>query len=1023
MQSTLQKDTEIHFPDLTVVTASAGSGKTYMLAMRYASFLLSDKIQFNALRNILAITFTNNAANEMKQRIIEYLKLAALGDRKKIDEFRELVAMDEKKLIEKAAKCVTDIFDNYSEFQVKTIDSFMTEVFKSSALEFGYNPDFDIALNNSTIIDYAFDLFLRELQPESLQSVTLQKAVALLSRTRKGDSSFIWNPYSKITSQVQKLYGLLGSTTKSLTADNQFERLETLRKNIADDAALIQKIASDSGLETKINAMAFLDTAISGDIEGVSGKVKLGVPLNKPKSKKDNDRYDATVEKLQPRCDRVNALVAEYLQLRSKLYFLPYIQSLGLLHGSLERAKKQIGQIFINEVNQKLSDHLRQDIIPEIYFKLGDRIYHYLIDEFQDTSPIQWENIRHLVENSLASYGSLFVVGDMKQAIYGFRGADWTIMAEMAQKNTFPSASHHVLELGKNRRSFEKIVRFGEDVFHTIDPQTGYAAAAQLSGLASYHQDVRQENAGKGIVDVYTIKKDDETLPEKIKLIETVIELQSRGFRMGDIAVLTPANDDVIEVGGWLNEHQIRFISHSSLDIRRRKVAGEIIALLKFLDSPIDDLSFLTFILGDVFFNLSVTGIPNVKSELANLFCAPKQSRETRKPYYQVFREKFPDVWNKLFEGLFNLVGYLPLYDLISAVYKTFRVYETCGAEEASFVKLLEVIKSFENSGKNNLKDFLAFAEDDEDSSEWKIDVPKNIDAVKLMTIHKAKGLQFRVVIVLLYEKRDNSNDYYLSGDGNGISILHINKDIAGKVESLGQVYAEQKLKNQVNDLNMLYVAFTRAQEEMYVLGVYEKEPKAPVAFLPKDSYAPETKPAILAQQPEKQLSIASFHHTVLRKSEIQTPSRLAMDEIARGEFIHLILSKIQSYDTDANSLIELLIFTTGGVIDKENTSETIQQFLELDTMRELFTEKPGREIFIEQDITDRNGRLFRIDRMVVDTDRITVIDFKTGNDEMKDKYESQVRNYLHLVHELYPAKQVHGLIAYIDLKTTTNVS
>ncbi len=262
--------------------------------------------------------------------------------------------------------------------------------------------------------------------------------------------------------------------------------------------------------------------------------------------------------------------------------------------------KKQRGQIFIDDVTRSLADHLSTDAVPEIYFKIGEMIYHYLIDEFQDTSQIQWNNLFPLVEESLSKGGSLFVVGDTKQSIYGFRDADWKIMKQLTEENPFPSARHEVRSLDTNYRSSEKIVSFTKEVFHTIIPREGFAAEAAASGLSTFEQHVTAENAGKGYVEVQCLRAEDD-VPERRAVRGIVEECLSRGYRYSDIAILTPTNKRVIDVSGWLNEGGVPIISHSTLDVRRRKSAGEIIALLRFLDSPVDDLSFATFILGGVF--------------------------------------------------------------------------------------------------------------------------------------------------------------------------------------------------------------------------------------------------------------------------------------------------------------------------------------------------------------------------------------------------------------------------------------
>ena len=425
-----------------------------------------------------------------------------------------------------------------------------------------------------------------------------------------------------------------------------------------------------------------------------------------------------------------------------------------LLQPTIEKLKRQYGQIFIDDVTRSLAEHLTNESVPEIYFKIGETIYHYLIDEFQDTSQIQWKNLFPLIEESLSKGGSLFVVGDTKQSIYGFRDADWRIMKRLTEANPFPSAHHEVQSLDMNYRSYEKIVEFTKEVFHTIIPAGGFEDETAASGLSTYEQHVTPEHTGKGYVEVDVIQEQEGDHPEKDSLLTIVKECRSRGYRYSEIAILTPNNSSVIEVSGWLNEEGIPIISHSTLDVRRRKSAGEFIALLRFLDSPVDDLSFVTFILGDVF--------SNTLDEGKQRNCAQRPDpiyRRTAGPQAVVrFIRHSASIlrilWDEYFEHLFNVVGYLPLYDLVSEAYKIFDVFQSSPDEEASLVKLLEVIKTFEQQGANTMKNFLEYSEDETTDDVWKIDIPKDINALQVMTIHKAKGIEFPVVIVLLYDQR-----------------------------------------------------------------------------------------------------------------------------------------------------------------------------------------------------------------------------------------------------------------------------
>ena len=225
------------------------------------------------------------------------------------------------------------------------------------------------------------------------------------------------------------------------------------------------------------------------------------------------------------------------------------------------------------------------------------------------------------------------------------------------------------------------------------------------------------------------LERDDENPAEKEKLQEIILELRTRGYNYNDIAILTQKNEDAVRVTSWLNEKDIDFISYSSLDIRRRQCIGELVSLLNFLDSPTDDLSFASFLLGDIFNSILAKDYMIIQREQIRAFLF--KCRNTV-PVYKEFQKDFESLWKRYFDGLFRSAGYLPLYDLVTEIFSVFRVFEIMENEEAAFVKILEAVKEFEGAGFNSLRDFLEFSAGADGDSAWNMDVPRELSAVKL---------------------------------------------------------------------------------------------------------------------------------------------------------------------------------------------------------------------------------------------------------------------------------------------------
>jgi ATP-dependent exoDNAse (exonuclease V) beta subunit len=1023
--SILEKDAEIRFPQVTVLKASAGSGKTYSLTERFVQFLLSTKVPQNHLRNILAITFSNNAAKEMKERILSWLKDIYFGDSDKIEALSEIVSLKKDHLPAKAGAVIDEILRNYTEFQVKTIDSFMTSIYKASAIDLGYSPDFEIVMAPENMMAYAFNRFLRGVREGTPEADFLERLLEIILDSRGGESAYLWDPSKDFLEETVELYHKLSGIVRQARIIDAEREVESVKKEIRDTAENLNHLIENPAL-TKSKGSSFfkiLEIVRNNNFPDLIDKGLINPPVTKSKKGEKTSSY----EKISKEWILLGDQIRKYIELYGKTYYIPYLRTYEAFKEILEDMKRREGTIFINDINKKLSDYLNHEIVPDVYFRIGETIYHYLIDEFQDTSPMQWNNLFPLIENSLSQGGSLFTVGDTKQAIYGFRNADYGIMKGLVSKNPFSSALHKVKELEINYRSLEGVVNFSKAFFQRVVANNEkYREPAGRSGLIDYEQKVKHDQKGAGYVEVIRCEKKDDEIIEKQKIQDLMSELEKRGYSYSDIAILAYRNEDVVNITTWLNEVDVPFISYSSLDIRARKVTAEIVALLTFLDSPPDDLSFAGFILGDIFRNALETDEEGFGLEKLHEFFFRNRKNA---PLYKAFQQEFPKLWEVYFEELFKSAGYLPLYDLVSEIYRIYRVFDHFEEEEATLIKILEVIKNFEGEGRNNPGDFLRSAfEEEGGESNWTIDVPAGINAVKVMTIHKAKGLGFPIVTLLLYEETTRGFKYILDEETEGIHLLKINKKISEASSFLEEKYGEERLKDVVNKLNTLYVGFTRAEDELYVIGVQTKRNQFPIDLLQTlDSQigsknAPRPHPSGTTQE-----DLNLYHHSGPLRLPFATIEELNLEERQRGEFIHRVLYFIDELGESIESELEGII---GRVNDELNTHHPILdmkkkllEFLNLEEIGHYFEATPGRVIKKEQDFSDPAGNLFRMDRVLIDGDRISVIDYKTGTGKEAEKeYVSQIKNYIRILKDIYPGKKVEGVIAYVDLKEIRKV-
>lgn len=1022
----LTPDYEITFPDFTLLRASAGSGKTRALAHRYIQFVLSSRIQNNKPSNILAITFSNNAAREMRQRILEWMKKAHLGDVEHLSVLEELLSLNRSAIQEQAGETVDEILDNYSDFQVRTIDSFMASVFKSLSLELGLSPKTEIVVQKNQLIDYAFDLYFRKVYAESPEAKVIESVVDKLEFQRSPENRFLWDPSQYIATTFKSLYTELASIPREVVAlDYSKEKADELVSEIVAKIKGIEAFVIENGLE--FDGRAQFTRAIRAAEEG-NFDYFIGRRHNRNLIKKGRlgtsqfEVWDARVNQMK---EELNDLYARYNEFYAYSFYHPHIEYLNSFISFLHQTKREKDQIFIDDIGRKLSQYVNSDIVPHVYVMMGETISHYLIDEFQDTSPIQWTALLPLIENALANRGSLFTVGDTKQAIYSFRGADFRIMKSLEEKQIFASAPATVKNLDTNYRSCEYVLSYNEALFEAILTHPEYGNAAKLSGLDHHTQRPFIRNRGYAESAVFwSHNAEDQTEPERLKIIQIIEDAVQRGYSYRDIAILTFRNTHVTTISAWLSERGIDFVSLSNLDVRKRKIIGELISFLKFLNAPIDDLAFASFLLGDI----AKEGICSneISRDDLHLFVARAKNSEQLRfhPLYKNFQKEYPTLWDTYFDQLFNHVGHHSIYDLANEIYKTFDLYARFPDEEASLMKFIEAIKNFEAQKTNSLRAFLDFVNDEEAEDEWNLDRPENVNAVQLMTVHKAKGLGFPIVIFVLYNDYRSRGNLHFDEKNGELTLLYINADVASASPYLKELYESQRCAKLADYLNSLYVAVTRAMEELYVVAVPPKRTAERSIFhlLPEEPFGEKMHRQTSPTQEEPLTS--PFHHTHAARFNFGEEMPLNIPELRRGEAIHSVLSRIiydeETTDAEIQSLVnELQGYGNGGTTTPlELNPEDLLSVIRSPDLAEFFGKQDGRTVHTEIEITDSNGNLHRIDRLVIDPDRITIIDFKTGGDTEDDPgHENQIRTYMEILRDLYPGKVIQGILSYVDKK------
>jgi ATP-dependent exoDNAse (exonuclease V) beta subunit len=673
--------------------------------------------------------------------------------------------------------------------------------------------------------------------------------------------------------------------------------------------------------------------------------------------------------------------------------------------------------------------------VPEIYLKLGERISHFLIDEFQDTNRLQWDVIRPLVEEGIAKTGSLFVVGDIKQAIYMFRNADYRIMRDFLDKaeHKKPEAANinlaplggelKYVNLPVNYRSDGTLLNYVDSIFKDKLKNTPGLIGDDITELTTYSQAVQPGRVKDGYVktDVLELESLDEPDGQKQWLLATVNAARSR-YPLGEIAILVEKNKRIEPVVEWLTEAGIPVASLSSLDIRKRKVVAELISYLKFLETPSDDLSFADFITGHIFALLTELNPAEMRA-----FIFEARAQNPKAILYSAFRKhpKYGKYWEQFLDEPFRKVGYLPLYELVALVCGKFKLFENFPDEQAFLARFLDAVTALEAEGVTSPRAFIEYAsgEDEDKARVFSIALPEYVDAVRIMTFHKSKGLGFSVVINLMYEERDQNEPMYFEERDGAINVYHITKAAAEVSAKLRPVYEGRKADGAVQDLNVLYVIATRARHELYNLVLRKarktpaKEAKLLDIFQAYEAGTPAVrKPA--AARISAPVDIAGAAPRREERFEALKPTYGTFKEVAEGELVHGMLARFIELPMDLEAALGAAFDELAPgypfVFDKPKVVKGLLDFLNGSEAVLLFEPLPGRQVLVEAEFIDRAGSLFRMDRVLVDPASVTIIDFKTGR-ENTPKYTAQLKGYLAIISDVYK-KPAQALLAYVDL-------
>lgn len=1023
--------------ELIVVNASAGSGKTYALAKRYLKLLMrspSREVPL-ALRSVLAITFTNKATIEMKERIMDFLKRIAFDNFPEKEQEKDIYAslgMSRKKASSRAWHIVDELIRHYSFFQVQTIDSFINAILLGCALHIDRSASFTIQRDYGRHISWCLDSVIDQAQDEERVREFLKDFLRhyLFVENHTG-----WFPREDIRELMVSLFTLSNRYGSTFRVHGGESRDVIRKKNVIYDH--VRKLASafpDGMSKTSRNTIErFIDkndkTFTIRELPGAFQKPS--VPMNK---------YSTCPPGFVKSWEKIRREIRELVELDAVTVYDPYIKFFQHLLIFFKSLSKKEDVIFLEELNRTARSLFGEEgvTVAELYYRLAARYRHYLIDEFQDTSVLQWQNLKMMIEEGLSNGGSLFYVGDKKQAIYRFRGGESRLFDRVTRE--FKQFNIARTRLVKNWRSQKAIVEFNNTVFSRSNLSRALSDSGierevdSVEDILDVFKDAEQmfcEDKSYGYVQVERIDEENREERDDImkkKILDLVAGLKKR-FSYEEMALLTRDNNEVELVTSWLLEAGIPVESEKTMDVLKNPLVKELLAFLKFLHVPVDDIHFAAFITGEIFSRVAGFTQEKMREFLFELHAGKKY--EEKKGLYSIFRQKYPAVWDAYIEEFFKSVGFISPYEMLVSIYRRFDLVEKFKESQAFFMKLLELVKQKEDEYVG-LGEFLTYC-DDAPAEDLYVHVTRS-DSVKVLTVHKAKGLEFPVVIIpflridIIPETGGKGTSSYVVGDDTGsTSLVRITGAYRVYSEKLGALYAEAYKKACIDELNAIYVALTRPQHELYV-------------FIPRKSSSGNNKarciiPGNMTEIGSKKkyektkkerdqvlmdIPASSYRDWVgLLKDEFAGEDALEnRKNIEYGNIMHALLSRIGNCkDKDINELVlpavEYARSTFPYISDFSSHEQKCRALLENTGLNHIFYIPDGC-VFCEYEVVNRFGDTKRLDRLIVKHEEVWVIDYKSTR-ENEEAYQEQVKEYIQIMKDVYPGHRISGLLVYLD--------
>lgn len=1015
-----------------IYNASAGSGKTYTIVKDYLKIILTSEA-YLPQRHILAITFTNKAVDEMKRRILDTLMrfskplILQSNDALFLELSKEL-NLSAKALHHKSRALIQKILHNYGSFEVSTIDKFNQKLIRTFAYDLELPMNFEVALDKDLLLQQAVDRLIYKAGRDSeLTEVLVQYAFSKTDDDKSWDIALDLNNTAQLLTQETAAPYLDLLSSQDLSAFRKFSRMIEKERVLLSDQIVF---AAKEVLEK----MSAIGLEFSDFIRGSIPKYFMALA-----SKRTDLKHDAAWQlnitttafytqkappQIKEKIDHIRPFITKVFETTTKaLYRLKYLRNiqqnttpisvLTLIQKELNALKKEQNLILISEFNSLISKEIKSQPTPFIYERIGEKYDHYFIDEFQDTSEMQWENLTPLMANALAhKRGSVLLVGDPKQAIYRWRGGHPEQFINLINNATTFPIQPKVLDLPVNYRSCENIVAFNNAFFEHIS-QTLFSSPSHKKIYQSARQAPFHTKQGYVQLNFLSLQKgDDKDLCYAEQVFRTISNYMAASEKANykHICVLVRKQKEGIAVAEYLTTKNMPIISDQSLLLSSSKEVQFIVAVFKYILDPNDTMSQLQ-LLNYLIDRLNIQA--GHEFRVKHLHLKPALFFKALRSLGIQFNEE---------EALGQ-----PIYEAAEMIVSAFDLVDTSDAYVQFF---LDFIFEYTLKHSSSLPQFLEHYEQKKEN--LSIISPRGVDAIQIMTIHKAKGLEFPVVIfpyaaLNIYKEIDPKEwvpTSHIDADFPYF-LMNYNKDFQHFNNASKAIYEAHQSKLELDNVNLLYVALTRAVAQLYIIGEAPSKNQQPsvlktysdllVGFLKARGKwqadtleysfgTPEGMPEEIrlkfqTRTPKK------FISTPIKERNISIVTKVAymwdhqqVEAIEKGNLVHLLLSKIY---TQADIPIAIQESSAQGLITKpqgRQLSKVLQSIVTHPQLKRFYSNEV--EAYNEREILTESGKIIIPDRLVVQKNgRTAIIDYKTGN--FNPKHQEQLNNYKETVQKM----------------------